>query len=173
MLERVDIGKIVNTVGLRGEVKLLPGPDFWPGALETASLYLDVPGKGKRPFRVERFRKKKGTFILKIDILKSIEEAEGAVGGTVEIAIGDLEESEYPEETMGFQLVDMSVFLKDDTYIGEVEELIKGNAQDQLIIRGEGRNYIIPLVPEIVIGIDYEEGRIELDPPKGLLDLDW
>ena len=173
MIDYAQLGDIVNTVGLKGEIKLLPGPDFWTEALDLDQLSLVSVKTGRRPVRVQKFRKKGGTFVIKLDGLESIEDAEAAVGQRLEISLKGLEESDYPERGLRCRLVGMKVHGTDGSLIGEVTDMVSSSMQDCLIVSGEDRRYIIPFVPEIVPEIDYREGTIRIDPPEGLLDLVW
>ena len=56
--------------------------------------------------------------------------------------------------------------------VGEVIDLITGDAQDLLEIRlSDGREVLIPFVEEIVPEIDEEQGAVVITPPPGLLEL--
>jgi len=57
--------------------------------------------------------------------------------------------------------------------VGEVISLQPGAAQDLLVLRlTDGREALVPFVTAIVPEVDIEGGRVVLDPPVGLLDLD-
>ncbi len=57
--------------------------------------------------------------------------------------------------------------------VGEVTALESRPTQDLLVLRlSDGREALVPFVAEIVPEVDLEGGRIVLDPPEGLLDLD-
>ena len=57
--------------------------------------------------------------------------------------------------------------------VGEVIALQPRAAQDLLVLRlTDGREVLVPFVTAIVPEVDIEGGRVVLDPPAGLLDLD-
>ncbi len=172
-MKQADLGEIVNTVGLKGEIKLLPGRDFWPEALDTGCLHLLSLEYGKRGVKVERFRKKKKTYVLKFKEINTIGEAEKLIGEKLQLTPEDLKREEFPKEILPFQLIDMEVTLAGGEKVGKVIELIKGPGQDRIIVGSKERKHIIPLVGEIVTDIDLESKRIQIDPPEGLLDLEW
>jgi 16S rRNA processing protein RimM len=61
----------------------------------------------------------------------------------------------------------------DGVEVGEVSALESRPAQDLLVLRlTDGREALVPFVAAIVPEVDIEGGRIVLDPPPGLLDLD-
>jgi len=167
------LGSIVNTVGLKGEIKLLPGPDFWSDALSLTNL--DVVSKVgvHRRVSVEKFRTKGQTVIIKFDGVSSIDEAESLVGSTLEVALGELDDASLPSEILPCQAIGLEVRKQDGTVIGTVSDILLGSQQDCFIVQGEGRKYLVPFVPQIVKKVDLEGGYVVIDPPEGLLDLDW
>jgi 16S rRNA processing protein RimM len=173
MAESAVLGTIVKAVGLKGEVKLLPAPDFWPDALSADSL--DVVGDDgtQRTVHVARRRSKGNTFILKFDGIDTIEAAEPLIGASLEISLDALGGAPLPDKMLPCQLIGLDVALRDGTPIGVVVDMLLGSAQDCLIIEKGAERYLVPFVPALVRKVSIEEGIIEIDPPEGLLDLRW
>lgn len=79
------------------------------------------------------------------------------------------EDSWYADDLIGFAVHAESI---DTQPVGEVIDLITGQAQDLLEIRlSDGREVLIPFVEEIVPEIDTEQGVVVITPPPGLLEL--
>ena len=171
MGEFTNLGEIVKTVGLKGEVKLLPASGFWSDALKDGGIYLVSSDMIRRLVKVEKFRKKGGAYVIKLDSLESIEDAELVVGKRLELSMDEVD-LEPRELGLSGKLTGMKVFLKDGELLGGVVELLESGGQDRLIVKGK-RSFMIPYVPSIVIEVDYDNGRIEIDPPEGLLELEW
>jgi 16S rRNA processing protein RimM len=55
--------------------------------------------------------------------------------------------------------------------IGELTGIEPSPAQDLWVVRGAGREHLIPAVPEIVQEVDLDAKRVVIRPPEGLLDL--
>ncbi len=171
--DNVFLGSFVKTVGLKGEIKLLPSVDFWTGSLKGDELDLVLPGEGSRTIRVERFRSKGNTYILKIPGIDSIEDAGSIVGGRLEMPLKDINETNGPPELKPFQAMGLDVILPDRSVLGKVVDFLLGPAHGNLIVDHGGEKLIIPVVPEIVKSVDLEKRLIIVDPPEGLLDLRW
>jgi len=168
-----SLGSIVTTVGLKGEVKLLPGPDFWAGALD-ASVFSLVSGTGAhRQVSVEKLRIKGNTYIIKFSGIETIDDALLAVGNMLEVSMENLVAGSAPEELRPFQVIGSTVMLADGTVVGTVVDMLLGREQDCLIMEKDGERKIIPNVPEIIKRVDLEKNIIEIDPPEGLLELRW
>jgi len=173
MADAAILGTIVKAVGLKGEVKLLPAPDFWPDALKAEAIDVLSDETVVRTVHVARSRPKGETFILKLDGIDTIEAAEPLIGSRLGISLDALGGSSLPEELLPCQLIGLDVVLKNGDPFGVVVEMLLGAAQDCLIVEREGERYLVPHVPDIVRRVSVEEGIIEIDPPEGLLDLRW
>ena len=173
MADTAILGKIVKAVGLKGEVKLLPAPDFWLDALNADALDVVLDDAVMRTVHVERSRVKGETYILKLDGIDTIEAAEPLVGSSLRLPLDALDGSALPDEPLPCQLVGLDVVLAGGEPFGVVVDMLLGSSQDCLIIEREGERYLVPNVPDIVRGISIEKGFIEIDPPEGLLDLRW
>jgi 16S rRNA processing protein RimM len=167
------LGRIVKTVGLKGEVKLLPGADFWPDALSAGSLSVVLDETVRRAVHVSGCRPKGETFILRIEGVDTVEAAEPLVGASLEVSLDELGGVSLPGEILPFQLVGLDVVLKDGSPFGVVVDMLLGSSQNCLIIEKDGERYLVPNVPDIIRAVSIEKGIIEIDPPEGLLDLRW
>jgi len=173
MPDTAILGTIVKAVGLKGEVKLLPSPDFWLEALKADALDVLTDETVLRTVHVARSRVKGQTYILKLDGIDTIEAAEPLVGSSLGISLDALGGSLMPGELLPCQLIGLDVVLKDGTSFGIVVDMLLGAAQNCLIIERGGERYLVPHVPDLVRRVSIEEGIIEIDPPEGLLDLRW
>lgn len=167
------LGTIVKTVGRRGEVKLLPGPDFWPKALDAETLLLLSGEDERRSVHIDGYRTKKNTYILKLAGIETIDDAEAVVGDTLGISLEGLDDAFGPDRIMPFQLMGLLVRLTDGTPVGEVVDMLLGPAQDCLIVGGDGERFLVPYAAGVITRVDEKRGVIEIDPPAGLLDFKW
>lgn len=165
---RIELGRLLRPVGIRGEVKLLPSPDFWPAALDSARLLL-VSAAGERPVRVTGSRPAGECVVLR---LAELEDRNGAEAlRDAELWLAGEPDVELPEEPRAWQLAGMRVLLAAGGELGEVMDLAPRPGQALLQVKGGTKVYEIPFVPPILCGIDWEAGTITVDPPDGLLEL--
>jgi len=170
--EIATLGSIVKAVGLKGELKLLPSPDFWIEALALDGLDL-VSADDHRTVRVVKYRPKGNTYIVKFNGFESRDDAEAAIGSRLDISIDSLTEAEMPGELKPFQVMGAEVRFKNGDRAGTVVDMLIGPAQRCLIVETEKGRRAVPVVSEVVIGTDLENGVIVIDPPEGLLDIEW
>lgn len=157
-------GKIVNTHGLRGEVKALyytDGPDFFEN---VKKLHLS---SGKE-YRLAGWRVSKGAVLMRLDTVDTVEKAEALVGEEISVARRDLpplpEGRYYIADILG-----MTVVTDEGRDLGKVVDVFKTGANDVYTVRGD-KEYLIPVIDEVVLSTDLAEKRITIKPLKGLLD---
>ena len=172
-VEAVTLGKFVKAVGLKGEVKLLPGPDFWPEALDADKFDLISDGAIQSTVQIENARAKGGTFILRLSGITDIDQAESVVGNELVISLESLDKALMPPGPLPCQLMGLEVRLEDGSVKGEVADLLLGSEQKCLIVENGSKRFMVPDAPEVVKEIDIDNGFMIVDPPEGLFDFEW
>ena len=165
----INYGKITRPHGLKGEVILIPfsrRPDSLPG---INYIYIDrEDSEEPEMLTVSSCRLHKGTAIIKLDGVDSIDDAEELRGAEVVVDtddLGGLEEDEY----YWFELIGLDVYAEDGSFIGKVEDLIDRAHQSVLVVRDGEAEALIPLAEPIIKEIDLENSKIVITPVEGLL----
>lgn len=70
-----------------------------------------------------------------------------------------------------FEVIGCRVFSTDNTFIGEVQDVLELPAQEVLIVDYQGKDVMIPLVDVFIKLIDIENRQVTIEPMEGLLDL--
>ncbi len=166
------VGRIGKPHGIRGELTVevrtdAPEIRFAPGSV----LATDPARVG--PITVEAVRWHSGRLLLRVEGVHDRTQAEGLRGAVLRADVPDDEVPEDPEEFFDHQLRGLAVVTADGTAIGVVDDVVHLPSQDLLSVkRDAGREVLVPFVMEIVTGIDVEAGRVTVELPEGLLDLD-
>ena len=160
MKEFLDCGQIVNTHGIRGEVRVVPwadSPDFLCG---FSTLYVDGTAK-----KVQASRVHKGSVIAKLDGVETVEGAMALKGKTVQIRRSDAKLPEgafFLADIIGLDVVD-----GDGQKIGVLKEVLSPSVQQVYVVRGE-REIMIPAVPEFILETNIEGGYIKVRLIEGM-----
>lgn len=166
----INYGKITRPHGLKGEVILTPFSRQTENLPGIKSVFIEKSaGGGAERFEITGCRLHKGSAIVRLDGVDSIDEAEGFRGAAVFVDISelpDLEEDEY----YWFQLVGLDVRTEDGRLIGKVESLIDRAHQSVLVVRGGGKEVLIPLSEPIIKEIDIKNSSIVITPIEGLTE---
>lgn len=162
----LEIGKIVNVVGLKGEVKVMPWCDTPELLCEFETLYY----KSQTPVEIESARVQKNMAVLKIKGIDTVEDAQKLRN---RILYMDRNDVELPEDTYFVQdLIGMRVIDADTGHeYGEITDVSETGANDVYHIRAEGDKMLYcPAIPDVVIETDVENGIMRIRPLKGLFD---
>ncbi|MFQ7473362.1 MAG: ribosome maturation factor RimM [Anaerovoracaceae bacterium] len=166
-MEKIKIGKIVNAVGLRGEVKVYNYSDSEEVYERTPEIYAE-----DKLLKVENVRVQKNMVILKLSGIDDRNEAEAAKGVELYITESDLPELPegvfYVRELIGMNVVES----EKDMFLGTVTDVIQNIAQDIFEVEQEnGKKILIPKVDEFILNIDKEQKTIYVKLIEGLLEL--
>ena len=164
VMEKILIGKIVSAVGLKGELKVYnysDRPDIYE---DTPSIYVDdvlMP--------VRSVRQQKNMIVLGLEGINDRDAAERARGSLLYVTEDDL--PELPEgEYYIRDLIGMEAVTDDGAHLGKVTDVIQNTAQDIFEVEtDDGRQVLIPKVPEFVLDIDPDSRRVTLHLIEGML----
>ena len=169
MKQFLEIGKIINTHGLKGEVKLELWCDDIDYLKQFKTLYLDE--NGIQPLTLLSARPQKSHAIVKLAEIGSIDDAE-RLRGKILFANRDdavLEEGHnYIEDLIGCYVVDSET---EEEY-GRVCDVLNYGASDILDVESWGKHTLIPMIEDVIVEIDVEFQVIRIKPMKGLFDED-
>lgn len=166
MKDFLEIGKIVNTHGLKGEVKIMPWCSYPEFICEFDTLYLD---EGKNTLEVINARVNKNMVIASFDGIDSPELAQGLRNKVLYMNRNDVQ---LEDGCYFFQdLIGMEVYDADNNNLyGTIDDIIETGANDVYSIKCGEKNYLIPAIPDVVIETDLENGKMLIRPLKGLFD---
>lgn len=166
-----NVGKIVNTHGIQGEVRVISKTDFpeeryAPG--KTLHLFL-AGSKQPEALIVKSHRKHKNFDLLSFEGFPNINDVERFRDGILKVSedqLGDLSDGEY----YFHEIIGCTVFTLEGESIGEVKNILTPGANDVWTVETkDGKEILIPYIPDVVKEIDPQEKRIMIDPMEGLL----
>lgn len=169
MEEFFRVGVIANTHGIRGEVKVFPTTDDVKRFEWLKDVYLDT-GREKIKLEVAKVRFFKKLVIVKFKGIDDINDIEKYKGKDLLVTREDavpLEEDEYYlSDIMG-----ADVFTEDGKPFGVLTDILETGANLVYVVAHEGREVLLPAIPDCVKDINVGEHKIIVDILPGLLDL--
>ena len=166
---KVEVGTIVNTHGIKGEVKVKSNSDFTDVRFQPGEI-LEVEPKGKSPLEltIASYRMHKGFHMLTFEGINNINDIEYLKGETLlqEQEHSDIELTEH--EYYYSDIIGCTAFGEDEP-LGRVNEIFETGANDVWVVKGE-KEYLIPYIEDVVTDIDVAGRRIQITPMEGLLD---
>lgn len=166
-----QVGKIVNTHGIRGEVRVVSVTDF-PDERYKRGNRLYIFQKDKEPVEVivKSHRIHKNFDLLSFEGYDSINEVEPFKGSDIKVPesqLGSLDEGEY----YFHEIIGCSVYTEDGDELGIINEILTPGANDVWVVKRKGKkDLLIPYIEDVVKHIDVKEKRVIIFPTEGLLD---
>lgn len=170
----VSVGKVTKAHGIKGEIKAFAYSEV-PDDFQQYRLLTLVSGQSesktdKREYSVVRCRTKGKAAILLLDGVGSRDEAEALCGSEIWVeknSLPPLESDEYYWHDM----LGLRVVSDDGRELGTVRNLFATGAHDVLVVKGRGREYLIPAKKEFVVSVDHDTQTLVVCPPPGLLEI--
>lgn len=164
--EYLEAGKIVNTHGIRGEVKIMPYTDVPELLCEFDRLFI---GKERNEIIIERSRVAKNMVIAKLEGVDTPEQAEKLRNKLLYMHRDDLE---LDEDTYFIQdLIGIEVKDADTGFVyGKITDVMQTGANDVYVIEGNGREYLVPAIADVVISTDIDANSMTIRALDGLFD---
>ncbi|HSH24525.1 MAG TPA: ribosome maturation factor RimM [Massilibacterium sp.] len=172
MDDLLKVGKIVNTHGIHGEVRVIPITDFVEERFQKKNQLLVVTSsREKKTVTIKSHRKHKQFELVTFEEYDTINEVEALKGLTLYIEkekLHPLEEGEY----YYFEIIDCQVVTTEGKELGVVREILSPGANDVWVVYDSKnkKEYYIPYIDEVVKQIDIKEKKIIIHPLEGLLD---
>jgi 16S rRNA processing protein RimM len=165
----LEIGKIVNTHGLRGEVKVVVWMDYPEDFEEIKTVYLKTR-KELKQLTVKNVKYQKNNLIVKFSEFNDINEVEQYKNCTLYADRDEL--GELPEGTHYIvDLIGLDVVDEDGAKIGVIADVFNTGASDIYDVKREGKkNLLLPVIDDVVKEIDIEGGKITVHILEGLDD---
>lgn len=163
----LEVGKIVNTHGLRGEVKVIPWTDY-PEVFENIKYVSLSDGRG---LEIKGIKYQKNNIIVKFAEISDVDEA---MKLKEKVLFAERDElGELPEGVHYIKdLIGMSVVSDDGESIGEVADVLQTGANDIYEVKRKGEKpLLIPVIDDVVLNIDTDSSVITVHLMDGLLDL--
>lgn len=166
----LNIGRIINTHGVRGEVKVTPLTDD-PERFEKLKK-VNISHKGvKSIMTITSVKYFKNTVILKFKEISDMEEAEKLKGAMLFVERKDA--IRLPEDSFFIgDIISCEVFDVKLGSLGTVQEVMQTGSNDVYIVRGSDKykEVLVPALKTVVSKVDIENKRIDVTLPEGLLD---
>ena len=156
----INIGKLVNTHGIKGEVKVISNFKYKDEVFKkNNTIYIN-----DKDYKIKTHRKHQKFDLLTFENYENINDVLELKGSLIYIKREDYTfEGILNEDLYGKKVYDK------DKYIGNLKEIINNKNQELFVIEKEKKTYLVPYVDEFVKEINED---IKLDLIKGLIDED-
>ena len=158
--KKIPLGEILKPHGIKGELKILFYNEESKSLQKDQKVFLESPQKNIIEYKIERifysFRKNR----IKFFDINTIDDADDLRGYIVNVDRNDLpkiNDSEYYlSDLVGYSLID------------KVTEVLALPANNVLNISKDDKEYLIPLIDDVILEVDQNQEVIIIDPIEGL-----
>lgn len=169
MEELLQVGVIVSTHGLKGEVKVFPTTDDINRFKKLKEVILDT-GREKLNLEIEGVKFFKQFVILKfkgIDHINDIEKYKSKGLFVTRTNAVRLKKDEY----FIADLIGMEVYDEAEQKLGILSDVIETGANDvYTVVMEDGREVLLPAIKECILQVDVEGRRMLIHMMEGLMD---
>ncbi|GKX31721.1 ribosome maturation factor RimM [Vallitalea longa] len=168
-MDYFNIGKIINTHGIKGAVKIIPLTDE-PKRFELLEyVYIDSKKKLQK-YTIEDIRYFKNLVIIKFKELEDMTSAEALKESIIkiprELAL-PLEDDEYYIS----DLIGIEVSTDDGEDLGNIKDVIRTGSNDVYVIEADDKKEIlIPALKQCIKEVDMENKTMVVSLLEGLID---
>ena len=164
----LEIGQIVNTFGIKGQVKVNPFTEDIKKFDKLNEIYVEKK-KELQLFQIENVNYNKHTVILKLKGIDTIEQAEEYRNCYIKI---DREKEEKLPEGV-YYIVDLwglDVYTDEGKLLGKVDDIYNTGSNDIYVVKDElGKQILLPGIEEVLKQVDLENKKIIVHIINGLI----
>lgn len=163
MQDKFEVGKIVNTFGIKGEVKVALYTEDINNFKNNSKVYVN-----EREMQVEKSRLQKNMLILKLKGIDNMNDAEDLRGSIIKV---DRSKNGLPEGTYYIaDLIGLDVYTEDGNLFGKVTDIYNTGANDIYTVKTQdGKEVLLPAIKDVIKQVDIQNQKIIVHILKGLI----
>ncbi|KAB2954430.1 16S rRNA processing protein RimM [Heliorestis acidaminivorans] len=173
MRKHVRVGQVVNTQGIKGQVRVWPLTGSVERFKTINNVYLEktIPGLPEK-LTITATGQLKKLVILSFQEITTMNEAEKLKDSYLIIPIEEVpprEEDSYYH----FELEGLKILTEEGELLGQLHEIIETGSNDVYVVRKEDKSQkdlLIPALKSVVLKVDLQEGTMVVKLPEGLLE---
>ncbi len=168
MQKYFEVGQIVNTFGIKGQVKVVPFTDDINRFEELKEIYIEKKNELKL-FQIEKVNYSKNVVLLKLKGIDSIEEANKYRNCYIKIDRKDARK--LPEGTYFIvDLLGLDVYTDENKLLGKVDDIYNTGSNDIYVVKDEmGKQILLPAIKDVLKQVDLDNGKITVHIIEGLI----
>jgi len=164
----VDLGRVVKTHGLKGEVSVAVAADLPFDLPEGLDVWFVPPPATVRSGRIEGVRQGPKGPLVKVSGIDSVDAAYSVCGTQMLAKRSDIPE-EWFDESEEFDATGMTVRDEKRGILGEIVETIVTGANDVWVVEGQYGEILIPVIEDVVVDIHDADRTIDVRLLPGLM----
>lgn len=164
----LEVGQIVNSYGIKGELKVVPYTDDITRFDELKTIYIQI-GKELKKYEIEGVKYHKNNVLMKLKGIDDINDTEQFRNCYLKIKREDA--VKLPEETYFIvDLIGIDVYEENGTSIGKIIDIFPTGSNDVYVVKDElGKQILLPAIGEVIKNVDISNKKMIVNIIKGLV----
>ena len=163
-----EIGKIVNTVGIKGEIRVFPTTDDAKRFNMLKEITVVSPKGEQRVLHVQKVRHHRNLVMLLLEGITNMDDAAKLKGSTIIVAREDalpLSDGEYyVPDLIGLDVQD------ENGKIGVLTDVLVTGANDVYVVKKpDGKEVLLPAIEQCILNVDIENKTMTVHLMEGLV----
>ena len=160
------IGKVTKVSGLKGEVRCKPLSRYFDEYIDEKPLFLGFSESVNTAIELETIIPSGKRPKYRFSGVNTQKSAQSLIGQYLFAGVSEHDKINWiSEELIGFEVV-----TTENTWVGILKEILWLPSNDVYVIQKEKREFLVPVIPEIVKHLDWECKTLIISPMEGLLD---
>ncbi len=166
----IQIGKVGKSHGLKGEVKVSLYPEMSNILSDFQELVLQKNDNEGKIYILQSYRWQGKHLIAKLEGVTNRDDSELLNGNEIWLQKSDVPVLAANQYYL-FEYEGLNVVTDKGLDLGVVQNVFATGANDVLVVVGQGKEYLIPIIDDVLVEVDKAAGRIIISPLPGLLDI--
>lgn len=171
-MEYYNVGKLVNTQGIKGEVRVIPITDFADSRFQKGNVvYAKLADRsGLISLEIDGVRKHKNFIILHFKNHPSINDVEYLKPAILMISEAELSDDDLAEgEYYYHQIIGLNVVTETGQTLGTIKEILAPGANDVWVVQRDGqKDLLLPKIDDVIKKIDLANKQVTVELLEGL-----
>ena len=162
------IGTIVNTHGLKGELKILSVTDFPELRYKKGNQVYIAAKDSKIPVTIKTVKLQKNMYLVTFKNLEDINLVEKYKG--LDLMISEDNQQELNQDEYYYRdIVGLTVETEDGQNIGTIKEILSPGANDVWVVNRKGQDdLLLPVIDDVIKTVDLAEHKVIVELMEGL-----
>ena len=164
----IEIGQIVNSYGIKGQMKIVPFTDDITRFNDLKTIFIEI-NKELKEFKIEEVKYHKNNVLIKLEGINDINDTEKYKNCYVKI---DRKNAvKLPKDTYFIiDLIGIEVFTEDNLFLGKIVDVFPTGSNDVYVVKDElGKQILLPAIGEVIKNVDIPNKKMIVKLIKGLV----
>ena len=164
----LEIGQIVNSYGLKGQMKIVPFTDDITRYSDLKTIYIEI-NKQLKEYKIEQVKYHKNNVLIKLEGIDDINDTEQFKNCFVKV---DRKNAvKLPEDTYFIvDLIGLEVFTEENVLLGKIVDVFPTGSNDVYVVKDElGKQILLPAIGEVIKNVDIPNKKMIVNLIKGLV----